>query len=162
MEKVFTGLGEITFSATSKGIAKIRFGKLSQASQELQKGFQSPSSLAPSARVKPFLEELRLYFSGSPTPFLTPVDLEAGTSFQQKIWRAIQAIPYGETRSYSWIARKAGHPKAIRAAANACGANPAPVLIPCHRVVSSDGTLGGFSGPLEWKKRLLALEGVVI
>lgn len=83
----------------------------------------------------------------------------AGTKFQRKVWRALQRIPYGETRSYAWVAAAIGHPKALRAVGRACGANPLPLIIPCHRVVAANGALGGFSGGLAWKRRLLALEG---
>ncbi|MFH1873979.1 MAG: MGMT family protein [Pseudomonadota bacterium] len=86
------------------------------------------------------------------------LDLAAGTLFQQKVWRAIAKIPKGQTRSYAWLAKTAGRPKAVRAAANVCGANPIPLLIPCHRVIRSDGTIGGFSGPLRLKKLLLQEE----
>jgi len=85
-----------------------------------------------------------------------------GTPFQQKVWRAIQTIPKGQTRSYTWLARKVGRPKAVRAVANACGANPYPIVVPCHRVIRSDGTLGGFSGGLKLKRKLLAAEGIVL
>jgi O-6-methylguanine DNA methyltransferase len=84
-----------------------------------------------------------------------------GTEFQRKVWRAIASIPRGKTRSYKWIAKKAGKPKAVRAAANACGANPLPPDIPCHRVIASDGTIGGFSGGIAKKKKLLEREGIV-
>ena len=83
-----------------------------------------------------------------------------GTEFQRKVWRAIASIPRGETRSYKWIAKRAGRPKAVRAAANACGANPLAPEIPCHRVIASDGTIGGFSSGLALKKKLLKLEGI--
>ena len=86
-------------------------------------------------------------------------DFSSGTPFQRAVWRAISSIPSGETRSYAWVARKAGRPRAFRAAANACGANPVPIIIPCHRVISSDGSLGGFSSGLAIKRKLLALEG---
>jgi methylated-DNA-[protein]-cysteine S-methyltransferase len=87
-----------------------------------------------------------------------------GTKFQRAIWQQMLAIPYGETRSYKWIAEKLGHPTASRAVANACGKNPLPIIIPCHRVIRSNGELGGFSmsGGVEIKKKLLALEGVVL
>lgn len=81
-----------------------------------------------------------------------------GTPFQIKVWRAIQTIPYGETRSYLWIAKKIGNPKAVRAVGQACGANPLPLLIPCHRVVASHQKIGGFGGGLPLKRRLLQLE----
>lgn len=83
---------------------------------------------------------------------------EWGTSFQRKVWRAIQKIPYGETRSYLWIAKQIRNPKAVQAVGQACGKNPLPLLIPCHRVVASHGKIGGFSGGLKLKRRLLKLE----
>lgn len=89
------------------------------------------------------------------------LDLSSGTPFQQKVWRQIRKIPKGETRSYAWIAKMIGHPKAVRAVANACGANPFPVIIPCHRVVRSDGSIGGYSGPKHLKRKLLKKEGVL-
>lgn len=101
--------------------------------------------------------------------YLTPTDeitinwrmkqlFPQGTSFQQKVWRAIQKIPYGETRPYQWIAKKIGRPKAVRAVGQACKANPLPLLIPCHRVVASHGKIGGFTPSLRIKRLLLQLE----
>lgn len=87
-------------------------------------------------------------------------DISCGTEFQQKVWRAIMKIPKGQTRSYAWLAKMAGRPKSVRAAANACGANPYPPIIPCHRVIRSDGKIGGFSGSLKLKRKLLLSEGV--
>jgi len=83
-----------------------------------------------------------------------------GTEFQRKVWKAIATIPRGQTRSYAWLAKKVGNPKAYRAVAQACGANPFPRIIPCHRVIAADGTIGGFSGGIARKRRLLKLEGV--
>jgi len=88
------------------------------------------------------------------------IEFKAGTPFQQKVWRAIQKIPKGQTRSYAWLARAIRKPKAVRAVANACGANPYPVVIPCHRVIRSDGTIGGFTGGVKRKRKLLAREGI--
>ena len=84
----------------------------------------------------------------------------AGTEFQQRVWSALKEIPSGETRSYGEVAASIRSPKATRAVGSACGANPIPVLIPCHRVLASGGRLGGFSGGLDWKRRLLMVEGV--
>lgn len=86
------------------------------------------------------------------------IDFSSGTPFQQKVWRAIQKIPYGERRSYQWIARQIRNPKAVRAVGQACKANPFPILVPCHRVIASDGGLGGFSLGIQKKRRLLQLE----
>ena len=116
----------------------------------------------PSARRQIFpvgvARQFTNYFAGKKVSFRVPIDLSAGTIFQRKVWRALQAIPYGQTRSYAWVAKRIGQANAVRAVGAACGANPVPVIIPCHRVVRSDGSMGGFSAGLEWKKRLLALE----
>jgi len=82
-----------------------------------------------------------------------------GTAFQQEVWRAIARIPFGEAQTYGELARTIGRPKAYRAVANACGKNPAPLFVPCHRVVAASGKIGGFSAGLPWKKLLLASEG---
>ncbi|MDP2600040.1 MAG: MGMT family protein [Deltaproteobacteria bacterium] len=85
--------------------------------------------------------------------------LKEATPFQKRVWRVLQTIPCGETRTYKWVAQKVGKPKAARAVGQACGANPLPLIIPCHRVVASGGKLGGFSLGLAMKKRLLKWEG---
>jgi methylated-DNA-[protein]-cysteine S-methyltransferase len=91
---------------------------------------------------------------------LPPLDLSCGTDFQQRVWQAMRRIPLGQTWSYGQLAEAIGRPKAVRAVGQACGANPIPVLVPCHRVVAAGRTLGGFSAPLNWKVRLLTCEGV--
>ena len=90
--------------------------------------------------------------------FTAPLDLSAGTPFQRKVWQLLRTIPRGQTRSYAWVAQKIGKPRAARAVGAACGANLIPILIPCHRVIASDGSLGGYSSGLHRKKRLLKLE----
>jgi methylated-DNA-[protein]-cysteine S-methyltransferase len=102
---------------------------------------------------------LQSYAAGKSVAFTVPLDLSAGTPFQRKVWRALCEIPRGQTRSYAWVARRIGRPRAVRAVGAACGANPISILIPCHRVIASDGSLGGFGGGLALKRRLLALEG---
>jgi O-6-methylguanine DNA methyltransferase len=91
---------------------------------------------------------------------LPPLDLSGGTKFQQSVWKAMRRIRVGQTRSYGELAREIGKPNAVRAVGGACGANPIPVLVPCHRVVAAGRKLGGFSGGLNWKLCLLASEGV--
>lgn len=93
---------------------------------------------------------------------LPPLDLSQGTKFRLRVWSELLRIPRGETRSYGEIADDLGKRRAARAVGGACGANPIPVLIPCHRVLAAHGGLGGFSGGLEWKRGLLALEGVLL
>jgi AraC family transcriptional regulator of adaptative response/methylated-DNA-[protein]-cysteine methyltransferase len=93
------------------------------------------------------------------TPLKLPVDLAGGTALQRMVWLAIAKIPYGQTVSYSELAERIGFPRAVRAVASACGANPVPLAIPCHRIIAKDGSLGGFSlGGLEVKEKLLAVE----
>lgn len=91
---------------------------------------------------------------------LPPLDLTRGTAFQQTVWRELQKIPGGQTLSYGQIAAALGRPSAARAVGGACGANPVPLLVPCHRVLAAGGRPGGFSGGMAWKRRLLAAEGV--
>lgn len=106
-------------------------------------------------------ERLKAYFSGQRTAFPDELDLSAATPFQQRVWQAARLIPYGETRSYLWIADRIGKPEAARAVGQALGKNPLPVIVPCHRVIASDGRLGGFSGGLEMKRQLLKMEGIL-
>lgn len=91
---------------------------------------------------------------------LPPLDFSAGTTFQQQVWQTLRQIPWGHTCSYTQLARAIGRPKAARAVGGACGANPVPVLVPCHRVLAANDRLGGFSGGLNWKRALLAREAI--
>ena len=101
---------------------------------------------------------LRQYLEGEPVTFADKLDLSGATCFQQNVWQTVQSIPYGETRSYGWVADRIGSPKAARAVGQTLGRNPLPIVIPCHRIVASDGRLGGFRGGLEIKEYLLRLE----
>ena len=115
---------------------------------------------------------IRLYLPGDPTPriaehetpvlrrttFSFPLAPDGGTPFQRQVWRALEAIPFGETRTYGQIAAAVGNPKAVRAVGQANHRNPIPIFIPCHRVVGADGTLTGYAGGLELKRSLLELE----
>jgi len=103
-----------------------------------------------------------LYYSGHKVNFPDKLDLSGGTEFRRRVWEAARLILYGETRSYGWIAEKIKQPEAARAVGQALGRNPLPIIVPCHRVLASGGGLGGFTGGLEMKKRLLRLEGVTV
>jgi len=105
------------------------------------------------------MERLRMYFRGQETAFPVKLDLSGATAFQRDVWEITRAIPYGETRSYGWVAGQIKKPGAARAAGQALGRNPLPIIIPCHRVIAGNGGLGGFSGGIECKKQLLRLEG---
>ena len=101
---------------------------------------------------------LRLALAGRAPGRLPPLDLSAGTVFQRRVWRVLRRIGWGRTWSYGQVARAVGNPRAVRAVGGACGANPIPVLVPCHRVLAASGGLGGFSGGLHWKRTLLRCE----
>src|SRR5208283_2273165 len=105
-----------------------------------------------------FKAELDAYFAGRQRLFRQKSKFIEGTAFEHKVWRALSGIPYGETRSYRWIAECAGSPKAARAAGQALKKNPLPIIVPCHRVIASDGSLGGYSGGVEVKQWLLMHE----
>ncbi|MDN5276607.1 MAG: methylated-DNA-[protein]-cysteine S-methyltransferase [Clostridiales bacterium] len=140
--------------ASTRGVKRICFAPLDTIIEELNK-MNMPYTIDPyhDAAI-----ELRQYFQGHRKHFDIPVDID-GTPFQLKVWKALQSIPYGEVRSYKDIALQIGHPRALRAVGQACGANPVPIIIPCHRVLTASGNLGGFSAGIEIKKALLDLEG---
>jgi O-6-methylguanine DNA methyltransferase len=107
-----------------------------------------------------YVGELQEYFAGGRRRFSFPLDLR-GTRFQLDCWRALLAIPYGETRTYADIARAVGRPQGFRAVGMANNRNPVAIVVPCHRVIASDGTLCGYGGGLEVKRKLLELEGAI-
>ncbi len=106
-------------------------------------------------------ERLRRYARGEPVAFPDALDFAAATPFQRAVWLATREIPCGQTRSYGWLAVRAGRPRAARAVGQAMAANPWPIIVPCHRVVSSNGRLGGYGGGLDMKERLLRMEGAI-
>jgi O-6-methylguanine DNA methyltransferase len=110
--------------------------------------------------VRDYVRELQEYFARERRKFTFPLDLR-GTEFQVACWRALIAIPYGETRSYADIARAVGRPKGFRAVGMANNRNPLAIVVPCHRVIASDGTLCGYGGGLDVKRKLLELEGAL-
>jgi O-6-methylguanine DNA methyltransferase len=122
-----------------------------------QKGFRFEDSPRP---MRLYVSQLEEYFAGKRRGFNFPLDLR-GTDFQLACWRALLAIPYGETRTYRDIARVAGKPNAFRAVGMANHRNPIAIVVPCHRVIASDGTLCGYGGGLDVKRKLLELEGAL-
>jgi methylated-DNA-[protein]-cysteine S-methyltransferase len=115
------------------------------------------SVLSPEAFGK-LVSDLQLYFTGKPVVFSCQLDFSDATPFHRQVWETTCEIPHGETRSYAWVAREIGRPAAARAVGQALGKNPLPIVVPCHRVIASDGSLCGFGGGLEMKKWLLDLE----
>jgi len=119
----------------------------------------SVSRATPSSRhFEGLTERFRAYFFGNRVDFPDELDLSGATPFQRSVWQAARLIPYGQTRSYAWLAGQVGSPGAARAVGQALGRNPLPIIIPCHRVLASNGGLGGFSWGLEMKNFLLWLE----
>jgi len=114
---------------------------------------------APKGEVGDLPQLLRRYARGEPVAFPDSLDFSGATPFQRAVWLATQDIPYGETRSYGWLAARVGRPGAARAVGQALATNPWPIIVPCHRVVGADGSLGGYGGGLDMKERLLRLEG---
>ncbi len=152
-------LGQLRIAATEKGVVRLALPRAAGRGfggwleRELP-GAEALDWLPPLDKVCRELEE---YFAGQRRDFEVPVDLR-GTDFQRDVWSALREIPFGETSSYGAIARSLQRPSAARPVGSASGANPLPILIPCHRVIASDGKLGGYSGGLDFKRKLLALE----
>jgi methylated-DNA-[protein]-cysteine S-methyltransferase len=154
-----TGIGWIGLLGSSAGLLQ---ATLPQPSHDEAFGMLGGRTNQASLSSEPFddlVERLRSYFSGHRTTFPDNLDLSEATPFQREVWQVLRLIPYGETRSYAWVAESIEKPGAARAVGQAVGKNPLAIIIPCHRVIASDGTLGGFGGGLELKRHLLHLEG---
>jgi methylated-DNA-[protein]-cysteine S-methyltransferase len=154
--------GPLLLATTPKGL--VRVGLPNQDADELLVDLAtrvSPRVLEAPARLDEARRELDLYFAGKLTEFDLPLDWQLSRDFRRKVLRAIARIPYGQTRSYTQMATSAGNERAVRAAGTACGTNPIPLVVPCHRVLRSGGALGGYGGGVPMKKELLRLEGVL-
>ena len=145
-------VGPLTFISDETAVTRIRFGRFSDGSEAFR-----PTDAALPEVVRQAVRELAAYFSGELQHFTVPV-APAGTPFQQRVWAALQRIPYGATCSYRAIAEAVGNPKACRAVGMANHRNPIPILIPCHRVVGANGALTGYASGLKIKSQLLQLE----
>jgi methylated-DNA-[protein]-cysteine S-methyltransferase len=154
--------GPLLLAATPRGLVKVSLpGHDPDAALEDLADRISPRVLEAPARLGEVRRELDLYFDGKLTEFDLPVDWQLSRDFRRRALRAIDRIPYGQTRSYTEMARKAGNERAVRAAGSACGSNPIPLVVPCHRVLRTGGALGGYGGGLPMKRGLLELEGVL-
>ncbi|MSU42596.1 MAG: methylated-DNA--[protein]-cysteine S-methyltransferase [Pedosphaera sp.] len=149
-----TSAGIFTVTFTHVGLACLYFPNAIRISIHTRQ----PENAAHQSWLVTTAKAIESILKGNTPAVLPPLDLASGTLFQVQVWKQLQRIPRGQTRSYAQIAAATSRPRAARAVGAACGANPIPLLIPCHRVIASDGTLGGFSGGLEWKRRLLAIE----
>jgi O-6-methylguanine DNA methyltransferase len=160
-----SSLGWLLLAASPKGICLLHFHGPSPPSDKdfetfLSQVFPDTSAILP--HQDPLLNKaeegiLKYLGEGQPMPHL-PLDMRCGTPFQHQVWNALCKIPFGETRSYLQVAQAIGKPKSPRAVGQACGKNCIPILVPCHRIVSASGRLGGFSGGLHIKRALLGIE----
>ena len=149
------GLVALEFDARLPGQQTIRPSPRDLRSESGAVNFQNSS-----ARMSSYARELEEYFAGNRRKFSFPIDLR-GTPFQLECWQALLAIPYGETRTYADIARAVGRPQGFRAVGMANNRNPIAIVVPCHRVIASDGSLCGYGGGLDIKRKLLQLEGAL-
>jgi O-6-methylguanine DNA methyltransferase len=156
---IATELGEFVAGYSDRGLAELHFPS------EKREPAARPSTTI-SSQIQQWhrrtSDAVKKTLAGRPPKHLPPFDLSRGTEFQQSVWQAMTNIQLGQTLSYGEIAREIGKPKAMRAVGGACGANPIPVLVPCHRVLAANQKIGGFSGGLDWKRELLMREGVTV
>lgn len=150
------GLCTVWVAKTSRGIVRIDLGGG-------EKNFlrQLPDDIEwkkDAKKFRAFFSSLKKIAAGKKVSLTGKLDIRSGTPFERRVWKAIAKIPRGRTLYYAELAIAAEKPNAVRAAANACGKNPCPLIIPCHRVIASDGSLGGFSAGVKLKRKLLALE----
>lgn len=150
--------GSFTAVFSERGLARLTFPN-QRGTEECSA--RDDSSVSPELRrwQRMTSQALQQVLAGKRPKALPPLDWSGHTAFQQQVWRELLRLGPGETKTYAQIAAELGKPLAARATGGACGANPIPVLVPCHRVLAANGRLGGFSGGLDWKRRLLAREG---
>jgi len=158
-----TPVGRIYLATTEKGICLLSWGY--RSGKDFVREVRNHKSevrtiVKDDSHLTGIKSDIKRYFSGKPVSFKKyALDLK-GTNFQKKVWYALSTIPYGKVLTYKQVSERIGMPEAARAVGGACGANDLPIIIPCHRVIASNGGLGGFSGGLKIKKHLLKLEGI--
>jgi methylated-DNA-[protein]-cysteine S-methyltransferase len=156
---IATPVGELLLAGTGRGLVRVAFpGQGHDAVLESLSLTVSPRILRAPRRLDPAARQIDEYFVGRRTAFDLPLDFRLATGFRRAVLAHLPQIPYGGTESYARVAAAAGSAKAVRAVGTACAKNPLPVVVPCHRVVRSDGTMGGYAGGPEAKRTLLTLE----
>jgi methylated-DNA-[protein]-cysteine S-methyltransferase len=157
-------LGPLVVAATPKGLVRVSYTEFRGEDEVLEDLARrvSPRVLEAPARLDGVRRELDEYFDGHRQRFETPIDWSYLAGFTREVLRATARIGFGEVSTYAGVAEEAGSPRAVRAAGNALGANPMPVIVPCHRVLRTGGSLGGYTGGLERKEFLLRLEGTLL
>ena len=156
-----TSWGWMSVSETARGIDSVILPKRSKQAVLSALNGQARLLGEDSLRLDAARQQLEDYLSGVRQHFDLPLDFCRGTAFQRQVWRVLQRVPFGKLRSYQWVAARVGGPGYARAVGNAVGANPLPLIVPCHRIVAQDASLGGFSGGLRTKRKLLLLEGTL-
>ena len=157
-----TDWGWMSVAGSSKGLVGVTLPESSESSALTSINSLHPASQANDSRFKHLAEMLRMYFQGARISFdEQPIDISRATPFVQKVWMITRQIPFGEIRTYSWVAARFGT-SGFRAVGQAMSRNPLPIVVPCHRVIYSTGTIGGYGGGLDIKRRLLSLEGLSI
>ncbi|MGI6424566.1 MAG: methylated-DNA--[protein]-cysteine S-methyltransferase [Tepidanaerobacteraceae bacterium] len=166
--KIFWGLffhkkEKMCLAVSSKGLCYILWPNEPFKILEdwVKKHFPKASLVHDETYTTNYAKQIEEYFKGLRQTFDIPLDLR-GTPFQKAVWQALLQIPYGTTKAYSEISKMINRPKAVRAVGGAIGANPIPIVVPCHRVIGKNGTLTGFGGGLKMKKELLEIEGITI
>jgi methylated-DNA-[protein]-cysteine S-methyltransferase len=157
-------LGPLVVAATPKGLVRVSYSEFRGEDEVLEELARrvSPRVLEAPARLDPVRRELDEYFEGRRHGFDVPIDWSYLAGFTREVLRATARIGFGEVSTYAGVAAEAGSPRAVRAAGNALGANPMPVVVPCHRVLRTGGSLGGYTGGVERKEFLLRLEGALL
>ncbi len=154
-----TRIGDMWIGSTPRGLFWVQFGPVdSEALRDFFKDRDGIAFAKGGEMVEQAGRELLRYLAGRLSRFSVKLDLTGASTFSKKVWRTTRKIPYGQVRTYAWLADKIGEPNSARAVGGALGRNPVPIFIPCHRVVGSHGSLGGFGAGLNVKERLLALE----
>jgi len=157
-----TDMGWVGILASVKGLVATTLPQRSAEEAHQLLGVSTSQATWSPSRFADLVERLKAYFSGGKVTFSDELDLSGATPFQREVWETTRLIPYGKTRSYLWVAEQIKRPKAARAVGQALGRNPLAVIVPCHRVIASDGKLGGFGGGVEMKKHLLYREAKAI
>jgi methylated-DNA-[protein]-cysteine S-methyltransferase len=153
-------LGPLLVASTPRGLVRVAYGEHDEVLEGLARKL-SPRVLEAPGRLDEVRRELDEYFEGRRTDFELPIDWALTHGFTSRVLQATARVGFGRTTTYAEVATKAGSPRAVRAAGNALGANPMPVVVPCHRVLRTGGALGGYTGGIERKEFLLRLEGVL-
>lgn len=163
-DRLSTPIGPLYVAVSSQGLVSIRLGGTLQGFVASTRSRRQVAPRRDRAAVRPFARQLQQYLGGRRKRFTLPIDWKRTSPFQRKILKATSRIPYGQTRTYGEVARQVGRRHAARAAGQALASNPFPLVIPCHRVLAADGSLGGYSAPggVRLKRRLLRIEDATL